>query len=224
MPEAPKETVVLLHGFGGNRLWMRYLASSLDAKRYDVRVWGYPSLTQPIDRIGERFARYLEGMACADSDGPEENSGDRAAPRALHVVAHSMGNLVTREALARVRVPIRRMVMLAPPNGGSFAADRFAPWVGAILRPLQQMRTCPESYVHSLAYPEGTEIGVIAASHDFVVAHASSVAPSMVDRVVVQNTHSGMLISPETARHVAAFLRDGRFQRAAPEENVRRAA
>ncbi|HEV7281852.1 MAG TPA: alpha/beta fold hydrolase [Pirellulaceae bacterium] len=226
MPETPNETVVLLHGFGGNRLWMRYLASSLRAQRYDVRVWGYPSLTHPIDRIGERFARYLEEVACGASDGSEANSGEEDSPRALHVVAHSMGNLVTREALTRVRVPIRRMVMLAPPNGGSFAADRFAPWVGAIFKPLRQMRTCAESYVHSLAYPDRTEIGIIAASHDFVVAHGSSIAPTMVDRVVVQNTHSGMLLSPETARHVAAFLRDGRFTREAsgPVAAERRAA
>jgi pimeloyl-ACP methyl ester carboxylesterase len=213
MPKTPKETVVLLHGFGGNRLWMRYLASSLSTQGYDVRVWGYPSLTLPIERIGERFARYLEEVACPPAENSEADSDDQNSPRAVHVVAHSMGNLVTREALARVQAPIRRMVMLAPPNGGSFAADRFAPWVGAIFKPLRQMRTCPESYVHSLAYPEQTEIGVIAASLDFVVGHGSSTAPRMVDRVVVQNTHTGMLFSPETARHVAAFLRDGRFRR-----------
>lgn len=212
MPGAPKETVVLLHGFGGNRLWMQYLASSLQGQGYDVRVWGYPSLTLPIDRIGERFARYLEEMACPDSRDTEAEPSDGKPPCPLHVVAHSMGNLVTRAALAQVRAPVRRMVMLAPPNGGSFAADRFAPWVGGILKPLRQMRTCAESYVHSLAYPDDTEIGIIAASHDFVVAHGSSTAPRMVDRVVVQNTHTGMLFSPETARHVAAFLRDGRFR------------
>jgi pimeloyl-ACP methyl ester carboxylesterase len=217
MPNAPKETIVLLHGFGGNRLWMRYLASSLHGQGYDVRVWGYPSLTFPIDRIGERFARYLEEVACSSG----ENAADSGASRPLHIVAHSMGNLVTREALTRVQVPVRRMVMLAPPNGGSFAADTFAPWVGAILKPLRQMRTCADSYVHSLAYPDQTEIGVIAASYDYVVAHGSSVAPKMIDRVIVQNTHTGMLFSPETARHVATFLRDGRFHR---EESIRRAA
>jgi pimeloyl-ACP methyl ester carboxylesterase len=217
MPNTPDETVVLLHGFGGNRLWMRYLASSLRGQGYDVRVWGYPSLTFPIDRIGARFARYLEEVASERRTSADESD----ASRPLHVVAHSMGNLVTREALTRVQVPVRRMVMLAPPNGGSFAADTFAPWVGAILKPLCQMRTCADSYVHSLAYPEATEIGVIAASYDYVVAHRSSTAPTMTDRVIVQNTHTGMLFSPETARQVTAFLRDGRFHR---EENVRRAA
>jgi pimeloyl-ACP methyl ester carboxylesterase len=221
MPTTPNETVVLLHGFGGNRLWMRYLASSLRGQGYDVRVWGYPSLTFPIDRIGERFARYLEEVACSPAEDSDASFPGSDSPRALHIVAHSMGNLVTREALTRVQVPVRRMVMLAPPNGGSFAADTFAPWVGAILKPLRQMRTCAESYVHSLAYPDETEIGVIAASYDYVVAHRSSTAPTMVDRVIVQNTHTGMLFSPETARQVATFLRDGRFHR---EENVRRAA
>lgn len=218
MSKTPKETVVLLHGFGGNRFWMRYLASSLRGEGYDAREWGYPSLTSPIDRIGERFARYLEELACASASSLDGSD----APRTLHIVAHSMGNLVTREALTRVQIPVRRMVMLAPPNAGSHAADTFAPWVGAILKPLRQMRTSADSYVHSLAYPDRTEIGVIAASHDFVVAHRSSTAPSMIDRVVVQNTHSGMLFSPETARHVAAFLRDGRFHHR--EESVRRAA
>jgi pimeloyl-ACP methyl ester carboxylesterase len=224
MPKAPNETVVLLHGFGGNRLWMAYLASALRRDGYDVRVWGYPSLTSCIDRLGERFARYLESVA-SNSLRPASEPGDLEDPacgaRPLHVVAHSMGNLVTRQALTRVRVPIRRMVMLAPPNGGSIAADRFAPWVGAIFKPLTQMRTCAESYVHSLAYPDETEIGVIAASHDFVVGNGSSVAPAMIDRVVVQNTHTGMLFSPLTARQVATFLRDGRFHR---EERLRRAA
>lgn len=212
MPDSPEKTAVLLHGFGGNRLWMSYLASSLRQEGFRVRVWGYPSFTVPIDRVGEDFARYLEALR-ASVEG--ETTGS------LHLVAHSMGNLVAREALRRVDVAIERWAMLAPPNGGSPAADRFAPWLGGILKPLAQMRTCPESYVHSLGYPDGPEIGVIAASYDFVVGDGSSVCPSMVDRIAVRSTHSGMLFSPETARQVKAFLRDGRFLR---EERTRRAA
>ena len=217
MRTTPKETVVLLHGFGGNRLWMSYLAASLRQSGYDVHVWGYPSLATPIDRLGERFADYLDSL----SPNPRNGASRADGACGFHLVAHSMGNLVAREALRRVDVSVGRWVMLAPPNGGSPAADRFAPWVGAILKPLTQMRTCPESYVHTLGYPERTEIGVVAATYDFVVAESSSVCPSMVDRISVPSTHSGMLISAETARQVGAFLRDGRFER---EERPRRAA
>jgi len=109
--------VLLLHGLGRNRATMEPLASSL---RKETAWWvfniGYPSTRREIAEHARVFAKILESL-------PEIEQ--------IHIVAHSMGNIVVRYYLGdcaaagsnrRVDPRIRRMVMLGPPNHGAMLA------------------------------------------------------------------------------------------------------
>ena len=101
-----RDIVVLIHGFGGKRIWMAPLATRLSQK-YDVRTWSYFSFGGSIERHGNRFADYIDSLEA------ESN---------INIVAHSMGSIVTRSALQRINNKVNRVVLLAPPNSGSHVA------------------------------------------------------------------------------------------------------
>jgi hypothetical protein len=75
----------------------------------------------------------------------------------------------------------------------------------------------------------GRDVGVIAGSRPFglgrivvpglpapsdgVVSAAETRLPAMRDHIVLNVSHSGMLISRAVMRQICAFLRDGAFER-----------
>ena len=82
------------------------LKLALECAGFDVRFHAY-DWRQDILTLGRELSRRLR----ADSTGP------------VAVVAHSMGGLVARAAMARDRKrQIARLIMLGTPNFGSFAA------------------------------------------------------------------------------------------------------
>jgi len=152
----------------------------------------------------ERFAREL---AALDADPRIDR---------LHVVGHSMGGIIARAALDRARpVKLGRLVMLAPPNRGSFVAAATAGTVGRLLKPVAELSTAPDSLVNRLPIPAGVDIGVIAAAHDALVSEASTRPDAPHAHVTLPTWHSGLLFRPETADLVAGFLERGSFPVAA---------
>ena len=117
----PREAVIVLHGLGASRRWMNNLSDFL-SEEGDLEIVnvGYPST---MGQIGEH-ARSLQSVI-QHLDGVETVS----------FVAHSMGNIVIRHTLndlatlpsaQQPKITYKRFVMIAPPNHGAMAADRFA--------------------------------------------------------------------------------------------------
>ncbi len=113
--------VLVLHGLGRSRACMEPLCDRL---RRETGWWvfniGYPSTRCEIAAHAQVLAQILESL-------PEIEE--------IHIVAHSMGNIVVRHYLGdcgaagstrRVDPRIRRMVMLGPPNHGSLLATLLA--------------------------------------------------------------------------------------------------
>ena len=99
----------------GEPIWRYYadLCAHLD-QTHDVRPWGY-DWRRPIEDAADGFADALDD-ALAGTEQP------------VRIVAHSMGGLVARAALARGDLFRRlreragsRLVMLGTPNGGSYS-------------------------------------------------------------------------------------------------------
>src|SRR5947209_6234253 len=122
------DLVVLVHGLAAHRLMMHLLAQSLQEVFTGVVNWGYPSLFSPIEQHGQALAELLRRL---DGDGGHDR---------IHLVAHSMGGIIGRLALAQYTPRhFGRFVMIAPPNHGSHVARHLAPYLGRLCPPLVQL-------------------------------------------------------------------------------------
>ena len=200
LPEpAPRDLVVLVHGMGRTPLSMRPLARVLEEQGYDVLNWDYSSTGPTVAELGAQ-------LAAAVRERP------RAPGARVHFVTHSLGGIVVRAALARDPPPdVGRVVMLAPPNQGSRAADVAQPWVGWWLKPLAELGTGEGSTARTLPVPSGVEIGVIAGALDAKVKVEETHLAGETDHVVVPGTHSFLMLRSDVQALVLAFLRTGRF-------------
>lgn len=196
----PGEVVVLTHGFMANRWLLAPLARRLQQRGWQTQVWGYQSLTPSVLHHGRKFSGLL-GQLDADAD-----------VHRIHVVAHSMGGIVTRAALAE-QMPSKfgKLVMLAPPNRGSFVATATASLFGRVFRPVAELTTRPESLVNTLAEPQGIDIGVIAAGLDQLVTLDSTRLAGPHQHVVLPCMHSSLLFRRDAAALTAQFLERGTF-------------
>jgi pimeloyl-ACP methyl ester carboxylesterase len=210
--ETPTDTrrVLLLHGLWMPAVVMRPLARRLAAAGYEPEIFGYHAvLGGPEAAIGRLCRRLREGPA--------------------HVVAHSLGGLVTLQALEREPdLPVRRVVCLGSPLCGSGAAGGLArhAWAGRALGGSAELLRCG-----CRPWRGRAEVGMIAGrmplglgqffggfdgDSDGTVAVAETRLEGLSDHVVVAASHSTMLVSPAVAGQVVAFLRDGRFRRDPP--------
>ena len=195
-----KETVVLLHGLGANRLFVRPLANHFDDRGFRTEIWGYASVRRGAEENGRRFRQFLEQL-------DEQPNCHR-----IHIVAHSMGSIVTRAALVDYR-PRRlgRVVLLAPPNHGSPVARRLASALAPICPALRELSDSPDSFVNRLPDPKLEEIGIIAAAHDRVVPLQSTHLSTETEHVVLPFGHGSLLFQWETAATIECFLERGSF-------------
>ncbi|HEX7241728.1 MAG TPA: alpha/beta fold hydrolase [Longimicrobiaceae bacterium] len=194
-----RELVVLLHGLGRTRLSMAPLAWALERQGYDVLNWGYSSTSASIPELGTALSDRLASL-----EGPP--------PERVHFVGHSLGNVIVRWVLAN-RPPenVGRVVMLAPPNQGSRAADRYAPWLGWLLRPLPELRTRDGSTVRTLALPEGVEVAVIAGRYDGKVSVEESHLDGEKAHLVVPAAHTFLMNRADVRSLTLRFLGTGSF-------------
>lgn len=197
---APRELVVLVHGMGRSTFSMRPLADALEAEGYEVLRFGYSSYCCSIPELG---AQLREAM----------DAGMRDEITKVHFVGHSLGNILVRWVLTRDTLPPRvgRVVMLAPPNQGAEAADRFASVAGWFLRPIDELRTDSVSTVQRLPPVSGVEIGVISARDDRTVKLTETHLDEESAHIVVGGGHTFIIRREDVFQRVSEFLRTGRF-------------
>ncbi len=192
------ELVIVVHGFGGKRLWMQPLSMRL-RRRFRVVNWSYFSFGGSIEFHAKRFSRFLRHL---QHDGP------------IDIVAHSMGCIVTRAALKIAEITnLKRIVLLAPPNSGTPVAKTLNYVLGWACRPLRDLSSDHDSYVNKMSPEMPCDTGVIAARFDIQVPVVSTYMPGLSDYVIVPATHNSLLFSPTVGRLVTEFLACGRFAR-----------
>lgn len=204
-----RETIVLLHGL--NRTAMSMIPIAVAARRRGYRVinWHYPSKRRSIAGHVETFARKVAPRL--------------ASPPRVHFITHSLGGIIVRHFLAAHPLAnLGRVVMLAPPNGGSEVADMLGHALGGFMKPLRELGTDAAIAFPAADYP----VAVIAGSrshiplfarwmnrvpNDGVVSVERTKLENMTDFVVLPRTHTFLPWAPDAIRHAMAFIERGRF-------------
>jgi pimeloyl-ACP methyl ester carboxylesterase len=208
------EIVVLLHGIANIPLSMKYLENSLKKAGYQIHNLGYPSTGVPIE---EAAARIREKVMAIDE------------VKRIHFVGHSMGNLLIRIILANDLPGLGRVVMIAPPNQGSFMAQRLEDmdiyrWIFGPAG--QQLPASNRAFFDNLPVPD-CEFGIIAGGKgteggynplldgddDGTVRVEETKLEGAADFIVVNNIHTLILFDPETVEQTIHFLKNGRFKK-----------
>ncbi|MEO6228270.1 MAG: alpha/beta fold hydrolase [Thermomonas sp.] len=202
--------VLLVHGLWMRSFAMRWLATRLQSQGFDTALFGYYSLMQDTDAV---VARLADDMA--------NNPG-------THVVAHSLGGLLSLRAAQRLQPDrIGRIVCLGSPLAGSQAATSIVARIPAGATLVGHSRALLASGIGQI--PAGLQVGAVAGcvprglggvvahfacEHDGTVAIAETRVPGLADHAVVHASHSGLLFSDAAAHRVTEFLREGRFEHA----------
>lgn len=206
------EAVVLVHG-----LWVHGIAMELMRRRiarhgFRALAYSYPSMRLTLAENAERLARFCRALN---------------TPR-VSLVGHSLGGLIVLRMLELdPGFTPGRIVLIGAPVSESFAARRLAQLPGgraALGRSLPEWLEAGRA-----ALDRHVEIGVIAgrlpvglgrlvapdlpAPSDGVVSVAETRLPAMRDHIVLNVSHSGMLISRMVAHQICAFVREGVFER-----------
>lgn len=199
-PVRGREHVTLVHGFLANSLMFFYLRHRLRDAGFHTRTWGYLNMCCSIRQHARRLASELQ---CLDAD---------PGIATIHLVLHSMGSIITRAALEEFRPQkLGRLVMLAPPNRGSFAATRaMAAW-GGLFKPIRELSTASDSFVNRLSMPADVDIGIIAAQYDLLVSLESTRPDVPHDHAILPCLHSSLLFRRDSADLITMFLKQGSF-------------
>lgn len=202
--------VLLIHGLAGHRLLMRPMSRALSKAGFAPSVWGYRSLAKDAQQHASELRRQIESL--------DRRCGQRQAGGQFHIVAHSLGAILTRIALQQYQPRhLSRIVMLGPPNQGSHVARQLSVWFGWLCQTMVDIADGPESLVRQLPLDLGDrfEVGIVLADNDYVVKPDSSRLPNVRDTTTCSGRHSGLLFSAEAFQQIETFLRTGQFRMSA---------
>ena len=211
-------SVVLLHGLGRTGISMRPIAMAL-------RKAGYPTLSPwyGLRRSMPDIVALLQPRLAAFA-------GAHSGP--LHIVTHSLGGLVARAVITAHRPEnLGRVVMLAPPHGGSELAD-FITSIGldsVILgRVGAHLRTARADSHEAELGTVDFDCGIIAgdrprdpiiaplllpAPNDGKVSVAATRIAGMRDHIVLPVQHTFMVQHAAVITQIKTYLATGAFAR-----------
>lgn len=211
---ASDHLVVLIHGIARSTGTFSRMAPDLRAAGYDAVAISYPSTRATIDTHAQGLNALLDRV---------EGSAR------VSFVTHSMGALVLRRALAehaawRDRLPIERIVMIAPPSQGSAVArwlKDFPPYRWLYGRSGQQLQpgslprmAPPPARFGIIAGGKGDGAGfnpLLAGDDDGTVAVDETRLDGAADFRVVRALHARIPNHPAAIAATLSFLRQGHF-------------
>jgi len=200
--------VVLVHGLWMPGVELLLLAWRLRRAGYRTRLFHYRSVTAHPQRAAARLRECMTELGSP----------------VVHLVAHSMGGLICRLAVAEAQLPPGRIVTLGTPHRGSYVARSLASHLpGRLLlgqsRALLGQGLGPWRGVRALGSIAGrVPVGVgrllapgLPQPHDGTVRLMETEPVGAQAHLALPVSHTSMLFSPLVARQVIAFLQHGTF-------------
>ena len=146
----------------------------------------------------------------------------------MHFVTHSLGGILVRVYLENNQLEnLGRVVMLAPPNGGSQVVDRMVgtPGFTWLNGPAGAQLGTDEASIPSQLGPVDFEVGIIAGTKtinfmlsqylpnpdDGKVSHERTKVEGMADFITVPRSHPFIMNAPEVISQALAFIETGHF-------------
>ena len=203
--------VVLLHGLWRGWRAMEPLARALNREGFSTLNLPYPSARLPIAELVAHVTPQIEKIA---GEVP------------VHFITHSLGGILVRAMLARkVSWTTGKIVMLAPPNGGSEIVDwaQAHPPLHRLLGPTGLTLGSDGVSGTLPALPPEIETAVIMgkrpaipffknlldSENDGIVSAARGRLDGMRAFSVIDADHTFMPMHPEAIRQCVHFLKSG---------------
>lgn len=206
----PSPLAVLIHGYNGSRNDLMPLARHLSGLGFRTETVALPTFLKGVDDQAQRLNAVVATM---DGSGP------------VLFVAHSMGGLVVRRALAdkpqwMARRGTSGAIFIGTPFGGSalarFAADLgVAPLGGPAVRDLLPLTAEPPPLPPArwcvIAGGNGGEgwNPLVPGDDDGMIAVEETRLAVGEDRILIHAMHVGILRHPTTLEAVERFARGG---------------
>jgi len=205
------EIVILIHGMGRTKLSMIMLRNYLKKQGYSTVSFSYSSTLHSISVLSAKFADFISEIS---TKHPEKQ---------IHIVSHSLGGILTRQAIVNLEnnfpnkknnIKLGRIVMLAPPNKGSKAANIFCKiWpVPKILKPISELRNSEDSPINNIPIPQNVDIGIIAGKFDAKVTLEESHMTKEKEHIIVNSAHTFIMNKRNVQIAVTNFLQHGTFK------------
>ena len=209
VPDATRETVVLIHGMRRTGRSMGKMATAMRKAGYNTVVCNYSS-NRYVHEIATNLFAALAPVI-------------EAAPR-VHFVTHSLGGILVRDAFRDGAPPnLGRVVMLGPPNGGSAHIDRLThlPLCETIWgTPSSELGTGTNAlpaHLPPIDFPclviAGMNQGILGwmlpDENDGKVTVASARAGGPSEVLLLPTGHTWMMRNPVVISNTIAFLRGG---------------
>ncbi len=186
------------------------LRNRLAEAGFEPSVFRYPSTQADIGGAATALSVHLREFG----DGP------------VNLVGHSLGGLVILETFeSHGELPQGRVVLLGSPVQGSRAARAVAAWsLGAHL--LGRLAAAELTRREPRTWRGARELGIIAGSrsagmgrlfadlpapNDGTVAVDETRVTGAKEHIVLDVSHTGMLLSAQVAAAVIGFMHNGRF-------------
>ncbi|MEE2758100.1 MAG: alpha/beta fold hydrolase [Myxococcota bacterium] len=183
--------IIFIHGYLAHRSIWHPMARRLRKEGFMTLVYGYPSHRGDLADHAQAFAAKVN-----------EYASDEYA-----IVAHSMGGLIVRGALSRLKAQPKRIVFVSTPHRGCARAKQFRQSVFS-----RWMSPAVKQTAYGLDPPKDTSSwGIVLGSRDKVVS-AEEGAVSNVPTMLLPYGHNEILWRPRTSRGIANFVRHGVFE------------
>jgi len=210
-----KIPVVFVHGIGGSPQDFVKLIPTLDQSRFQAWFFTYPSGYR-LDKVSTALAAMLETVT------------KKYGIRRIHIVAHSMGGLVSRAAILKMDADhngttVDRFVTISTPwagheaakNGVRYLRHPVPAWIdmapGSDFLKRLWAKKLPAATRHWLIFGYDTKrCPWLTLNNDQVINQRSALyLPAQMEAVRVlglERNHEGILMAPETAEILNGFL------------------